>query len=152
MSDFLVDASLPRTTSDLLRRYGHQATDVRDIGLGTAPESRHCRSRPSTSALHHQHRPRFWQRAPISTCQLSWPGRDSPAEGSNGSHTAIVGGAVLERFEGHRQLVRPPGDCGARPLAMPAADLMACRTRHSGDIRNAHDPRRLVLLENGEKK
>ncbi len=38
MSDFLVDASLPRTTGDLLRQYGHQATDVRDIGLGTASD------------------------------------------------------------------------------------------------------------------
>ncbi len=38
MSDFLVDASLPRATGDLLRQYGHQATDVRDVGLGTASD------------------------------------------------------------------------------------------------------------------
>jgi predicted nuclease of predicted toxin-antitoxin system len=30
---FLVDEDLPRSTDDLLRRYGHQAVDVRDIGL-----------------------------------------------------------------------------------------------------------------------
>ncbi|MBW8049560.1 MAG: hypothetical protein FVQ77_04325 [Cytophagales bacterium] len=30
---FLIDEDLPRSTSDLLQRYGHQATDVRDIGL-----------------------------------------------------------------------------------------------------------------------
>jgi predicted nuclease of predicted toxin-antitoxin system len=38
MSDFLVDASLPRATGDLIRQYGHQATDVRDIGLGSASD------------------------------------------------------------------------------------------------------------------
>src|SRR2546430_344315 len=38
MSDFLVDASLPRATGDLIRQHGHQATDVRDIGLGTASD------------------------------------------------------------------------------------------------------------------
>src|SRR5260370_8723712 len=38
MSDFLVDAGLPRATGDLIRRHGHQATDVRDIGLGTASD------------------------------------------------------------------------------------------------------------------
>jgi predicted nuclease of predicted toxin-antitoxin system len=38
MSDFLVDASLPRATGDLIRQYGHQATDVRDIGLGAASD------------------------------------------------------------------------------------------------------------------
>lgn len=36
MSDFLVDASLPRATGDVIRANGHHATDVRDIGLGTA--------------------------------------------------------------------------------------------------------------------
>jgi predicted nuclease of predicted toxin-antitoxin system len=30
---FLVDEDLPRSTGDLVRRYGHQADDVRDIGL-----------------------------------------------------------------------------------------------------------------------
>ena len=38
MSAFLIDASLPRATGDLVRAYGHQATDVRDIGLGTASD------------------------------------------------------------------------------------------------------------------
>jgi predicted nuclease of predicted toxin-antitoxin system len=38
MGDFLIDASLPRATADLIRLHGHQATDVRDIGLGTAPD------------------------------------------------------------------------------------------------------------------
>jgi predicted nuclease of predicted toxin-antitoxin system len=33
---FLIDADLPRSTKDLLQRYGHEATDVRDIGLGSA--------------------------------------------------------------------------------------------------------------------
>ena len=35
---FLVDASMPRGTAPLLRSRGHQATDVRDIGLGSAPD------------------------------------------------------------------------------------------------------------------
>jgi len=30
---FLIDEDLPRSTDDLLRRYGHEAIDVRDIGL-----------------------------------------------------------------------------------------------------------------------
>ncbi len=38
MGDFLVDANLPRSTRDLIRRHGHQATDVRDIGLATASD------------------------------------------------------------------------------------------------------------------
>jgi len=38
MAMFLVDASLPRATAHLLRAYGHQATDVRDIGMGTASD------------------------------------------------------------------------------------------------------------------
>lgn len=38
MSDFLVDASLPRSTGDVIRAHGHQATDVRDVGLGTASD------------------------------------------------------------------------------------------------------------------
>lgn len=37
---FLVDADLPRSTADLLRRYGHIAVDVRDVGLGSAPDGR----------------------------------------------------------------------------------------------------------------
>jgi predicted nuclease of predicted toxin-antitoxin system len=32
---FLVDADLPRRTGQLLGEYGHQAKDVRDIGLGS---------------------------------------------------------------------------------------------------------------------
>jgi predicted nuclease of predicted toxin-antitoxin system len=38
MSDFLVDASLPRATGAVIRAHGCQATDVRDIGLGTASD------------------------------------------------------------------------------------------------------------------
>src|SRR5207302_10871963 len=38
MSDFLVDANLPRAIRDLIRRHGHQAMDVRDIGLATASD------------------------------------------------------------------------------------------------------------------
>src|SRR5712692_12063404 len=33
---FLIDASMPRSTAPLVRLQGHQATDVRDIGLGGA--------------------------------------------------------------------------------------------------------------------
>ena len=35
---FLVDEDLPRATDDLLRRYKHKATDVRDIGLRGAKD------------------------------------------------------------------------------------------------------------------
>jgi predicted nuclease of predicted toxin-antitoxin system len=35
---FLVDASLPRSTADLIRGAGHEATDVRDIGLRVAAD------------------------------------------------------------------------------------------------------------------
>ncbi len=35
---FLVDASLPRAIADVLRAAGHQATDVRDVGLGAADD------------------------------------------------------------------------------------------------------------------
>src|SRR5437763_1506130 len=38
MSEFLVDASLPRASGDVIQAHGHQATDVRDIGLGAAPD------------------------------------------------------------------------------------------------------------------
>jgi predicted nuclease of predicted toxin-antitoxin system len=37
---FLIDADLPRPNADLVRGLGHDATDVRDIGLGAAPDSR----------------------------------------------------------------------------------------------------------------
>lgn len=33
---FLIDADLPRSVKPLLERYGHTATDIRDIGLGSA--------------------------------------------------------------------------------------------------------------------
>lgn len=33
---FLIDADLPRSAKELIQRCGHEATDVRDIGLGSA--------------------------------------------------------------------------------------------------------------------
>jgi len=36
---FLIDASLPRSAADLLRRLGHDATDVRDAGMRDAPDN-----------------------------------------------------------------------------------------------------------------
>jgi len=36
---FLIDEDLPRSTGDLLRRYGHEAVDVRDIGIRGAKDS-----------------------------------------------------------------------------------------------------------------
>jgi len=38
MASFLIDASLPRPTAALVVSYGHAATDVRDIGMGTASD------------------------------------------------------------------------------------------------------------------
>ena len=38
MLHFLVDASLPGATAALIQAHGHAATDVRDIGLGTAAD------------------------------------------------------------------------------------------------------------------
>jgi len=38
MPHFLVDASLPRATADVIRSAGHQATDVRNIGLGSSQD------------------------------------------------------------------------------------------------------------------
>jgi len=35
---FLVDADLPRPVATLVRSLGHEALDVRDIGLGAAPD------------------------------------------------------------------------------------------------------------------
>ena len=35
---FLVDANLPRTTIALLKSSGHEAEDVRDLGMGHAPD------------------------------------------------------------------------------------------------------------------
>ena len=40
MPHFLVDASLPRAVADLVRVAGFEATDVRSIGLGAAPDDR----------------------------------------------------------------------------------------------------------------
>src|ERR671924_7627 len=36
---FLVDANLPRSTAACIRKCGHEAVDVRDIGLGQSPDS-----------------------------------------------------------------------------------------------------------------
>jgi hypothetical protein len=36
---FLIDADLPRSIKRLLEDHGHEATDVRDIGLGGAPDA-----------------------------------------------------------------------------------------------------------------
>jgi len=36
---FLIDQDLPRSTGNLLRRYAHEAIDVRDIGLRGARDS-----------------------------------------------------------------------------------------------------------------
>lgn len=33
---FLIDADLPRSVGDLIRSYGHNATDIRDIGMRRA--------------------------------------------------------------------------------------------------------------------
>lgn len=44
---FLIDASLPRSTADVLRRLGHTTTDVRDIGMRRAADPKiaeHARS------------------------------------------------------------------------------------------------------------
>jgi hypothetical protein len=38
MANFLIDASLPRPTAALVASYGHTATDIRDIGTGTASD------------------------------------------------------------------------------------------------------------------
>ena len=36
---FLLDADLPRSASETVRRRGHEAVDVRDVGLRDAPDS-----------------------------------------------------------------------------------------------------------------
>lgn len=36
---FLIDEDLPRSTGELLKRYGHGAIDVRDVGLRGARDS-----------------------------------------------------------------------------------------------------------------
>jgi predicted nuclease of predicted toxin-antitoxin system len=35
---FLIDADLPRRTAGLLKTYGHESVDVRDVGLGGASD------------------------------------------------------------------------------------------------------------------
>ena len=35
---FLVDADLPRSTNAIIQQYGHDAIDVRDVGLRSAPD------------------------------------------------------------------------------------------------------------------
>ncbi len=37
---FLIDADLPRPTANLVQSLGHEALDVRDIGLGAAPDEK----------------------------------------------------------------------------------------------------------------
>lgn len=37
---FLIDADLPRSAGDMARRYGHEAIDVRDVGLRSAQDSK----------------------------------------------------------------------------------------------------------------
>ena len=36
---FLIDANMPRSVAELLKRYDHEAVDVRDIGMGGATDS-----------------------------------------------------------------------------------------------------------------
>jgi predicted nuclease of predicted toxin-antitoxin system len=36
---FLIDADLPRSAGNVFRRHGHEATDVRDVALGSAKDS-----------------------------------------------------------------------------------------------------------------
>jgi len=52
---FLIDEDLPRSTGNLLRRYGHEAIDVRDIGLRGARDSQiayYAQSKPSWAVAH----------------------------------------------------------------------------------------------------
>ena len=35
---FLIDADLPRSTKTLVEKFGHEALDVRDIGMGSAKD------------------------------------------------------------------------------------------------------------------
>jgi predicted nuclease of predicted toxin-antitoxin system len=35
---FLIDASVPRSVDAVLRHLGHEATDVRDVGMRDAPD------------------------------------------------------------------------------------------------------------------
>jgi predicted nuclease of predicted toxin-antitoxin system len=36
---FLVDTDLPRRPAEIIRQYGYEASDVREIGLGSAPDT-----------------------------------------------------------------------------------------------------------------
>jgi predicted nuclease of predicted toxin-antitoxin system len=36
---FLIDADLPRSTNETIRRFGHEVVDVRDVGLGAAKDN-----------------------------------------------------------------------------------------------------------------
>jgi Domain of unknown function (DUF5615) len=36
---FLIDANMPRSAAGLLKRYNHEAVDVRDTGMGAAADS-----------------------------------------------------------------------------------------------------------------
>ncbi len=36
---FLIDEDMPRSTGNLLRQYGHEAVDMRDIGLRSAKDA-----------------------------------------------------------------------------------------------------------------
>jgi predicted nuclease of predicted toxin-antitoxin system len=48
---FLIDASLPHSAAPMLRQLGHDATDVRDIGMGSAADdliASHARSNQLT--------------------------------------------------------------------------------------------------------
>ena len=40
---FLIDADLPRVANDAVRKFGHEAVDVRDVGLRKAPDSQIAR-------------------------------------------------------------------------------------------------------------
>jgi predicted nuclease of predicted toxin-antitoxin system len=49
---FLVDADLPRSAAALLRSHGHDVVDVRDVGLGAAPDAEIARlARDETRCL-----------------------------------------------------------------------------------------------------
>src|ERR1043165_573851 len=37
---FLIDANMPKSAEGVIRRYGHDAVDVRNIGLASAEDSR----------------------------------------------------------------------------------------------------------------
>ena len=36
---FLIDANMPRSAAELLKRYDHEPVDIRDIGMGGADDS-----------------------------------------------------------------------------------------------------------------